>query len=146
MTNLKKLLLTSLLSFIIATVHAVSMEGFDTSLLIPYINKAQQALIQVTDEVEDKIIQQGGLHWQGPTYQEILYPLQKEALKAILKELKYTALISKNSDQVTYRTACQLYKAFKYIVYKNWKKTKIIPASINYTTVGRSLRPIWTLE
>lgn len=118
MTTLKKLLfIPALISGTLA--HAVSLDGFDTNLLSPYIEKAQDAFYRVD----------GTIHLLDHGYNEInitpnkslakkLYPLHKAILKSIKKDLKSTAQRNKSSNP----QAHQLYKAFKHWVYRPWKK------------------------
>jgi hypothetical protein len=141
MTTSKKLLFAS--AFIATCMtQAVSMDGFDTHMLNPYITRAQEALDNAANELEDSINKQGGLLWHGPTYAELLYPQQKTALKAILKELKDNITDDKDAS----KTARQLYKAFKYNVYKSWKKTGIITGNVTNTIVGHPKKTILILE
>lgn len=136
----------SLLAAITTMCNAVSMEGFDTNILNPYIIKAHETLNKVAEQLEKDITKQGGLYWPGPSYQELLYPLQKKALKTILNELKDIALSLKNGDQITYKTACQLYKAFKYTIYKSWKQTGIIATNVKCTIIGQPPKTVLMFE
>jgi len=123
MTISKKLLFVSMLTASITAINAVSMDGVDTNLLTPYVEKAQHAFAVAHETVQ----------WQDHGAQEILvtgkpiakklYTAQKSILKGIKKELKRTAKLQKNSDAQTYLEAQKLYKAFKHLVYKSWKKS-----------------------
>ncbi len=145
MTILKKILLASMLASMATFMSAVSMEGFDPSLLNPFLVQAQNALDNTAQELENKINKEGGLYWKD-SYTDLLYPLQRAALKAIVKQLKYAAVSLKDGDKTTYRTARQLYKAFKHTVYKSWKKTRFVPANINATQIGYPKQALLILE
>ena len=145
MTISKKLLFVSALICTTLFAQGVSMEGFDTSILNPYILEAQTTLDQTAVQLEDEINQQGGLYWMESSYAERLYPLQKKALKNILEKIKHSAEFKKN-DPIAYKTARQLYKAFKHSVYKSWKKARIIPKSVDSAIVGRPKKSIFILE
>jgi hypothetical protein len=122
MTISKKLLLiTSLVAG--NFINAVSLENFDTNLLTPYVEKAQSAFrtahetIQWLDHGPREILV------TGKPIAKKLYKAQKAILKDIKKELKHsTVQLQKNGEPQAYLEAQQLYKAFKHLVYKSWKK------------------------
>lgn len=122
MTISKKLLLIA--SLIVGNfVNAVSLEGFDTTLLEQHTQRGQRVLqlmhdtLQFEDHGEKEII------WTGKTFAKKLYPVQKKALKSIKRELKLNAKELKDGNPQEYLAACQLHKAFKHLVYKSWKKS-----------------------
>ena len=145
MTISKKILMSSTLACMVTFISAVSMKGFDPSLLNPFLVQAQNALDNTAQELENKINKGAGLHWRD-SYTDLLYPLQRAALKAFVKQLKYAAVSLKDGDQTMYKTARQLHKAFKHTVYKSWKKTRIIPATINATQIGYPKQSLLMLE
>jgi hypothetical protein len=122
MTIVKQLLIANC---ILATslTQAVSMQGFDTSTLVPYVLRAQNALNYADDTVQFDNHGSREIIWTGKGCAKALYPQQKAALKVILKELKHAALALKNNDKTAWLSARQLYKAFKHNIYRHWKKT-----------------------
>ncbi len=121
MTTLKRLLFAGA---IVATsmTQAVSMKGFDATLLNPYILEARVNLEQVAEQF--KYDDHGFVKtmWTSVKFAEALYPRQKAALKIPLKKLKHNALALKKGDKALWLPARQLYKAFKHNVYRGWKK------------------------
>jgi|GEM_PF-2547753 len=135
--TMKQLFLTSCI-LTASLAQAVSMKDFDRSNLNPYIIRAEEAV---------KAIKPSTLRSREDTRN-----LQKEELKKIKKELKNNKKeLKKNKETLeeslkvkpeiteddkaalrnarqSYKTACQLYKAFKNDVYKNWKETGSFPA------------------
>ena len=122
MTISKKLLLTSMLAFITTVISAVSMEGFDTNLLTPYIERAEHAFRSAHDTIQWLDHGPQEILVTGKPIAKKLYSAQKAILKYIKKDLKDTAEYHKNNNPQFYIEAQQLYKAFKHLVYKSWKK------------------------
>jgi hypothetical protein len=102
--------------------YASSLDSFDTSLLTPYVEKAEHAFgiahetIQWLDHGSREILV------TGKPIAKKLYSAQKAILKSIKKELKHTSQRCKNTNPNRYDESHQLYKAFKHLVYKPWKK------------------------
>jgi hypothetical protein len=121
MTTLKKLLfIPALISVTLA--HAVSLDGFDTSLLTPYVEKAQHAFSVANETIQWLDHGPREILVTGKPVAKKLYSAQKSILKSIKKELKSTAQSHKNINPDAYSEAHQLYKAFKHCVYKPWKE------------------------
>ena len=121
--TMKQLFLTSCI-LTASLAQAVSMKDFDRSNLNPYIIRAEEAV---------KAIKPSTLRSREDTRN-----LQKEELKKNKETLEESLKVKpeiteddkaalRNARQ-SYKTACQLYKAFKNDVYKNWKETGSFPA------------------
>ena len=124
MTILRKTLLAG--AFIATSIaQAGSMNGFDVTTLNPYIKQAEEALNQGLANAHYRISTE---EVATQNYEKLIYTYQKAALKTICKELKRAAKDLKKSDKSLWLPARQLYKAFKHDVYKNWKKTQLLPA------------------
>lgn len=122
MTISKNLLFVGLLITNITAINAVSLEGFDTTLLEPYTQRAQRVSQLMHDTLQFEDHGSREIIWTGKTFAKKLYIVQKKALKTIKRELKLNAKELKDGDQQSYLAACQLHKAFKHLVYKSWKK------------------------
>ena len=121
MTISKKLLSIGFLASITTIISAVSMKGFDSSLLTTYIQRAEYELQSVHNALENTTY--GPRHvFTGKAFAKKLYVAQKALFKSIKKELKLLAELQKYNERYLYLEAQQLYKAFKHWVYKSWKK------------------------
>lgn len=122
MTISKKLLLMSILASITTFVGAVSMEGFDTNLLTPYIERAEHAFRSAHDTIQWIDHGPHEIMITGKPIAKKLYSAQKAILKYIKNDLKRVAKHHKDNNPQFYTEAQQLYEAFKQLVYKSWKK------------------------
>ena len=93
-------------------VQAVSYSGFDANDLLPLIDRAEK-------ECANRSTRFAGV---SP---KILFKANKEGMKNICAELKQAYKAAKVSGQASWFADKQLYKAYKKLVYKNWKKTRL---------------------
>ena len=119
-TIIRSLIISS--SLIANLIHPASLDSFDTNLLTPYVERAQHAF-----EVAHETIQwlDHGPHdilVTGKSIAKKLYSAQKAILKCIKNELKYASQPQKDINPNPHSQTHQLYKAFKHLVYKPWKK------------------------
>lgn len=120
----KKLFFIGMIATSITAINAVSLDGFDTALLTPYIQRAERLLELMNNTLQFEDHGSREIIWSGKAFAEKLYPVQKKALKTIKRELKLDAKkLKHDDDQQLYFAACQLHKAFKKLVYKPWKKS-----------------------
>jgi hypothetical protein len=122
MTISKKLALTAALLVGSAGItNAISMMGFDYKSLNPLVERSRKAVDSVTSSLN--AIKSACTDVKA--YAKNLYTQQKNALKLIKAELKQAYKASKVSGQASWFADKQLYKAYKKLVYKNWKKTRL---------------------
>lgn len=103
-----------LVGFASQSVHAISFAGFQVKELSPWIDRAK-------NECADRATRFNGVS------SKILFKANKEGLKQMCTELKQSYKADKAVDANTWYSKKQLYKAFKKVVYKFWKKTQLFP-------------------
>jgi hypothetical protein len=125
MTISKKLALTAIILIGSAgIVHATSMIGFDYKLLTTLIEKSKKAVDAVTKSLNAT----KATCTDAKAFAKNLYNQQKDALKLIKAELKQAYKTAKLENKPNWFADKQLYKAYKKLVYKNWKKTRLFPS------------------
>ena len=92
------------------------MVGFNTALLKPFVVKSKKG-IKAAEESFNKAI-----CFNAKECAKRLYEQQKNALKVICMELKQTYRSAKLNGSATWFADKQLYKMYKKLVYKTWKK------------------------
>lgn len=122
MTISKKLLSISILASITTIMSAVSMEGFDSSALTRYIERAEDAFCSAHNMIQWIHHGPHEIIISGKYIAKDLYVAQKAILKYIKRYLKRIADSHKDGDLQTYCEQQQLYEAFTHWVYKPWKK------------------------
>ena len=126
MTISKKLFISAIaISGLIAgvTQASSSMMGFDYSLLKPSIAQSKKAIAEVATKCYNSKVAFRDIK----VFAKNLYNQQKNALKAIKSELKQAYKNAKLKGLSTWFTQRQIYKAYKTLVYKNWKKNRLFP-------------------
>ncbi len=99
------------------------LAGFDYSLLKPLVARSKQAV----DAIEQSLNATKSACIDTKAWAKNLYEQQKNALKLIKVELKQAYKVAKASGVASWLSQKQLYKAYKKLVYKNWKKTRLFP-------------------
>ena len=122
----KKLALTAALFVGSANmIHATDpMIGFDYKLLTTLIEKSKKAVDAVTKSLNAT----KAACTNAKAFAKNLYNQQKDALKLIKAELKQAYKTAKLENKANWFADKQLYKAYKKLVYKNWKKTRLFPS------------------
>lgn len=116
MTLLKQLLIAGCILTTSLT-QAIMWQGINYRAYNAYISKAIEELYKVEQDLQWKAHGPREIMCTGQGWADKLYPRQKAALKAILKELKIKARNSQNKGDAMLR------KLFKSEIYKQWKQT-----------------------
>ena len=126
MISVRKLLIAAVMALGLMSngAQAISHAGFECSLLKPLIARAKKDV----DAIATSLNAVKATCIDAKAFAKNLYQQQKNALKTINAELKRSYKAAKLNGSATWFADKQLYKAFKKLVYKYWKKTRLFPS------------------
>jgi len=125
MVTLKKIFISAVIAVGLmgGLTQASFLADFDYNVLTPLIERSKEAV----NAVATSLSATKTVCTDTKAFTKNLYDQQKNALKLIKAELKKAYQAAKRNGKSVWFSDKQIYKAYKKLVYKHWKKTRRFP-------------------